>query len=479
MPYKDLREFLRRLDLEGQLLRVEREVLPEPDIGAAAYAAGEISNGPAIFFEKIKGYDQKKVVMNAHGSWENYALMLDLPKGTPLKQLFQELVERWDRFPVSPIVVNNSPLKDVILTKDINIFNELPVFRVNQYDGGPYLSKAVVISKDPEDVKNQNLGIYRLQVKDKDRLGIQASAQHDIAIHLRKAEELNQPLPVAIAIGNDPIITLVGSMPLQYHEDEYEMAGALRGEPTEIIRAETMDLMVPAGAEIVLEGEIIPRKRRIEGPFGEYPGFYSAAMKQAEIKIKAITRRKDPVIFENLYIGKPWKEHDYVLGLITSVTIYKQLKAMAPEVVSVNAMYCHGFGTIISTKSRVAGYGKIIGAKLLATPHGLVYPKFIVVVDEDIDPFNLNEVMWALITRFRADRDIVLIPNAPGSTLDPTGYPRGLVTRMILDATQPIPPDIPLEGLSLVTPPEEAPEWIEELNLIKNQGGRNVLPQMR
>jgi len=115
----------------------------------------------------------------------------------------------------------------------------------------------------------------------------------------------------------------------------------------------------------------------------------------------------------------------------------------------------------------VGGYGKIIGAKLLATPHGLIYPKFIIIVDEDIDPFNLNEVMWALITRFRADRDLVLIPNAPGSTLDPTGYPRGLVTRMILDATQPIPPDMPLEGLSLVTPPEEASQWIEELKLIK------------
>jgi len=466
MPYKDLRDFLRRLESEGQLLRVKKEVFPEPDIGAAAYAAGQISNGPAIFFENIKGYDKKNVVMNVHGSWRHYALMLDLPMDTPVSQLFEELGRRWDRFPVSPVVVHTAPLKEVIIKKDINIFNELPVFRINQYDGGPYLSKAIVISKDPEDIKSQNLGIYRLQVKDKDRLGIQAAPQHDIAIHLGKAEELNQPLPVAIAIGNDPIITLVGGMPLQYDEDEYEMAGALSGEPTKIIQAETVDLMVPAGAEIILEGEIVPRKRAIEGPFGEYTGFYSATMRQAEVKIKAITRRKDPIIFENLYIGKPWSEHDYILGLITSVTIYKQLKAMAPEVVSVNAMYCHGLGTIISTKSRVAGYGKIVGAKLLATPHGLVYPKVIIIVDEDIDPFNLNEVMWALLTRFRADRDLVLIPNAPGSTLDPTGYPRGLVTRMIMDATTPVPPDIPLQDLSLVEPPEEAAEWMEQLKLM-------------
>ena len=466
MPYRDLRDFLVRLESEGQLLRVEKEVLPEPDISAAAYAAGESPNGTAILFEKIRGYDQKKVVMNVHGSWRNYALMLDLPIDTPLRQLFHELVKRSDRFPISPKVVARAPLKETILTKNINIFEVLPAFRVNDYDGGPYLSKAVVVSKDPEDPKNQNLGIYRLQVKDKDRLGIQTSPQHDIAVNLRKAEELNQPLPVAIAVGNDPVLALAAGMPLQYDEDEYEMAGALRGEAVEIIRAETVDLMVPAGAEVVLEGEIVPRKRAIEGPFGEYPGFYSPTMKQAEIKIKAITLRKDPIIFENLYIGKPWSEHDYLIGPITSVTLYRQLKAMAPEVVSVNAMYCHGYGTIVSTKLRMAGYAKIVAAKLLATPHGLVYPKFIVIVDEDIDPFNLNEVMWALTTRFRPDRDLILIPNAPGSTLDPTGLPRGLVTRMILDATNPVPPDLPLEGLSLLTPPKEAPKWAEWLSLM-------------
>ena len=469
MPYKDLRDFLVRLESEGQLLRVEKEVLPEPDIGAAAYAAGQIPSGPAVLFEKIRGYDRKKVVMNVHGSWRNYALMLDLPIETPLQQLFHELVKRSERFPISPKVVDRAPLKETILTKDINIFEILPAFRVNDYDGGPYLSKAVVVSKDPENPKNQNLGIYRLQVKDKDRLGIQTSPQHDIAVNLRKAEELNQPLPVAIAVGNDPAVTLAAGMPLQFHEDEYEMAGALRGEPTEIIRAETVDLMVPAGAEVLLEGEIVPRKRAIEGPFGEYPGFYSATMKQGEIKIKAITLRKDPIIFENLYIGKPWSEHDYLIGPITSATLYRQLKAMAPEVVSVNAMYCHGYGTIVSTKSRVAGYAKIIAAKLLATPHGLVYPKLIVIVDEDIDPFNLNEVMWALVTRFRPERDLILIPNAPGSTLDPTGHPPGLTTRMILDATKPVPPDLPLGTLSLLTPPKEAPEWVDLINLIRRK----------
>ena len=469
MPYKSLRDFLERLEAEGQMVRVEKEVHLEPDIRAGAYAALKISGGPAVFFENIQGYDQKKVVMNVHGSWENYALMLDLPKKTSIKRLSQEIENRIDRFPVEAKVVDTAPSKEVTISEDINIFREIPLFRVNEYDGGLFISKGVVISQDPEDPKNRNLGIYRIQVKDKDRLGIQAGAHHDIAIHLKKAEELNRPLPVAISVGNDPVISLVGTMPLEYDQNEYEMAGALRGEPVEIIRAETSDLMVPAGAEIIIEGEIIPRKRSAEGPFGEYTGFYSSTMRQAEIKVKAITRRRDPIIFENLYLGKPWTELDIFMGPITSVTVGKQLKAMAPEVVSVNANYAHGLGVIISTKSRLAGYGKIVGAKLLATPHGLLYPKLIIVVDEDIDPFNLDEVMWALVTRFRPERDLVLIPNAPGSTLDPASLERGLVTRMILDATKPVPPEPPLLGLSVVNPPKEGAEWIEILEGLRRR----------
>lgn len=469
MPYKDLREFLDRLYKEGQLLSVKDEVLPEPDLGAAAYAATKMPGGGAVIFEKIKGYKDKRVVMNVHGSWQNCALMFDLPKNAPVKQIFEEVERRWDIFPVKPKIVKNAPVKDVIISDDINIFREMAAFRVNEHDGGCYLSKAAVVTKDPENPKNQNVGMYRLQVKDKDRLGIQAGAHHDIGIHLRKSEELNRPLPVAIAVGNDPMVTLVAATGLEYNEDEYEMAGALRGKPLEIVKAETSELLVPAWSEIVLEGEIIPRRRSIEGPFGEFTGFYSSPMLQAEIKINTITRRKDAV-FENLYIGVPWSESDFILGLTTSVSVYKQLKKMAPEVVAVNAMYCHGMGVIISTRSRVGGYGKIVAAKLLATPHGLVYPKLIIVVDEDIDPFNLEKVVWALLTRFRAERDLLLVPNSPGSTLDPASNPRGLVTRMILDATKPVAPDLVLQDLSLINPPKEANEWLEKLNLLKGAG---------
>jgi 4-hydroxybenzoate decarboxylase len=463
VPYRSLREFLGKAEAEGQLVRIRETVKPEPDIRAAACAAARMASGPAVLFERVEGYGKRQVAMNVHGSFQNHALMLDLPKETGPKAQFHELVRRFDRYPVPPKRVSDAPLKEVIIDKNLNLYNELPLFRVNPMDGGFYLSKACVISGDPEDPQNQNVGMYRLQIKDRDRIGIQAAAQHDIAIHLRKAEEVNVPLRVAIAISNDPVTSLVASTPLRYHEDEYSMMGAIRGEPTEIIASERGHLDLPAGAEIVIEGEIIPRKRFVEGPFAEFTGYYSTCMIQAEIKVDVITRRSDPIIFENLYTGRPWTEIDYLQSLNTCVAPFKQMKAEFPELEAINAMYSHGYGAIISSKMRFGGFGKTLAMRLLSTPHGIVYPKFIIVVDEDIDPFDLQQVMWAIMVRFRAERDLVVIPNAPGSTVDPSHLVRGITTKVIIDATKPAFPDIPLADASAVDIPPETSYWIEEI----------------
>lgn len=470
MPYNSLRAFLTRLEAEGQLVRIPNKVKPEPDIRAAACAAAKMAGGPAVLFERIEGYGERQVVMNVHGSFENHALMLDLPKETGPKDQFHEMVRRFDLYPVPPRRVGDAPLKEVIIDKDPNLYNELPLFRVNPWDGGFYLSKGCVVSKDPEDPQNQNVGMYRLQVKDRDRIGIQAAAQHDIAIHLRKAEELNMPLRVAIALSNEPVTSLVASTPLRYHEDEYSMMGAIRGVPTEIIASERGGLDVPAGAEIIIEGEIIPRKRFVEGPFAEFTGYYSTSMVQAEIKVDVITRRRDPIIFENLYTGRPWTEIDFLQALNTCVAPFKQMKAEFPEVDALNAMYSHGYGAVISSKMRFGGFGKTLAMRLLSTPHGIVYPKFIIVVDEDVDPFDLKQVMWAILVRFRPERDLVVIPNAPGSTVDPAHLVRGITTKVIIDATKPAFPDVPLADASIVEVPPETAFWTEEiLRRRKNQ----------
>jgi vanillate/4-hydroxybenzoate decarboxylase subunit C len=463
MPFDSIRSFLEKAEAEGQLLRIKEEVRLEPDIRTIACAATKMPGGPVVLFEKVHGYADKQVVMNVHGSFQNHALMLGLPKETSLKEQFHELVNRWDRYPIPPVRVSDAPCKEVIINKNPSLLRELPLFRVNPMDGGFYLSKACVVSRDPETGKDQNVGMYRIQVKDHDRLGIQAAAQHDIAVHFRKAEELNVPLRIAIAISNDPVTSLVASTPLTYSQDEYSMMGALRGEPTKIIASERGGLDMPAGAEVIIEGEIIPRHRSVEGPFAEYPGYYSTCMIQAEVKVDLISRRRDPIIFENLYTGRPWNEIDYMMALNTSVAPFKQMKPDFPEIEAINAMYCHGYGTIISSKMRFGGFGKTLALRLLTTPHGINYPKLIIVVDEDIDPFDLQQVMWAINVRFRPERDLVLIPNAPGSTVDPAHLVRGITTKVIIDATKPAFPDIPLADASIVDLPPDTSSWMEEL----------------
>ncbi|WP_374019795.1 non-oxidative hydroxyarylic acid decarboxylases subunit C [Paenibacillus thiaminolyticus] len=464
--YKDLREFLQVLEEEGQLVRIKDEVNPEPDIGTAGRAAANLKNGPAVLFEKVKGY-KYSVVTNVHGSWQNHALMLGMPKDTPTKEQFFELNRRWDKFPIKPNIVSRTeaPCKENEITENINLFDILPLYRINEQDGGFFLSKASVISGDPEfpdDLNKLNVGTYRIQIKDKDRVGIQALAFHDIAIQLEKAEAVNEPLPIAICLGNAPLVTFMASTPIGYNQNEYEFVGALQdGVPTDIVKADTCDhLYVPAGAEVVLEGYIIPRRREVEGPFGEFPGSYSGARLQCEIQITKITHRTNP-IFENLYLGIPWTEIDYLMALNTSVPLFKQLKESMPEVVAVNAMYTHGIGVIISTKCRYGGYGKSVAFRLLSTPHGMPYSKVVIVVDEFVDPFNLEQVMWALTTRVAPSKDVAIIPNCPGMPLDPSSVPAGMHSKMIIDATTPVPPEPNPREVQLLEKPVDTDKWEE------------------
>ncbi|TJZ94353.1 non-oxidative hydroxyarylic acid decarboxylases subunit C [Actinacidiphila oryziradicis] len=464
MAYADLREFLATLDRNGQLLTYSEPVDPEPDLGAAARATSNLTDrGPALVFDNINGYERGKarVALNVVGSWPNHALMLGLDKDTPVKDQFFEFARRWDAFPGPVERRDDAPWQETTLTEGIDLFQLLPLFRLNRYDVGTYIDKACVISRDPDDPGNfgkQNVGIYRIQVKDKDRLGIQPLAAHDIGLHLRRAEERGENLPVAIAISNEPVITTVAGMPLAYDQSEYEMAAAIQGAPYRIAKAPLTGLDVPWGAEVVLEGEIIAGEREIEGPFGEFTGHYSGARSQPVIKVHRVTHRSAP-IFEHLYLGMPWTEMDYTLALNTSVPLYRQLKADFPEVAAVNAMYTQGLLAVISVKQRYGGFAKAVGMRAMTTPHGLAYCKVIIMVDETVDPFNLAQVMWALSVRFHPQHDIVTVPNASVLALDPSSDPAGITHKVILDATMPIAPEERGHYSQQVDDPAETATW--------------------
>jgi UbiD family decarboxylase len=362
MAYDDLRSFLDTLDKEGQLVRVTEKVMPEPDIAAAANAAPRLGDtAPALYFDNVAGFDNARIAMNVHGSWANHALALDLPKNTGTKDQVEEFIARWAKFPVKPVWRDN-PLwaENSVEGEDINIFDILPLIRLNDGDGGFYIDKAGIVSKDPDDPENsgkQNVGIYRIEVKGRRKLAIQPGPVHDIGLHLRKAEERGEDLPIAITLGNDPVISIVASTPMEYDQNEYELAGALRGAPAPIANAPLTGLPVPWGSEIVIEGVIEGRKREVEGPFGEFTGHYSGGRNMPVIRIDKISYRSNPV-FEHLYLGMPWTEIDYLMAANTCVPLYEQLKRDFPEVQAVNAMYTHGLAIIVSTKKRYGGFAK-------------------------------------------------------------------------------------------------------------------------
>ena len=445
MPaFTDLREFLTLLEEQHQLLRVTEQVALEPDLGAAGSALTRVGeNSPAVRFDDIAGYEHASVVMNVHGSWANHALALGLPKEATPKEQFEAFVKGYLKYPGELQRVDTAPWQEVVVDKDINLFDLMPLCRLNRGDGGFFLDKPCVISRDPDDWDNddlENVGVYRLQVKDRNRLGLQSVPQHDIAIQLAHAEARGQDLPIAIALGNEPLITLMGATPMLYDQLEYKMAGAMQGEPYRVTQTDK-GLDVPWGSEYVLEGRILARQREVEGPFGEFPGYYSGCHLYPVIEIDRVLHRKDP-IYDTVYVGRPWTELDYLQAMTTSAPIYAQLKNDFPEVQAVNALYTHGLVVVVSTKTRYGGFAKAIGMRLLTTTHGLGYASIVIVVDEDVDPFDLNQVMWAMSVKVNPDGDITIVPNLSVNLLSPAGQPPGISHKMIIDATTPKPPDV-------------------------------------
>lgn len=475
--YTDLREFLHALDGERQLLRVSDEVAAEPDLAAAACAlAGMGTASPAIHFGAVAGFPHAEVVMNVHGSWPNHALALGMDADASPREQFTRFVDGYEKYPGEIERVAHAPWQEVTIEQDINLFELLPVFRMNRGDGGFFLDKPCVVSRDPADWHNddvENVGVYRLQVKGPNRLGIQTVPQHDIAVQLAHAEERGEDLPVAIAIGNEPLITLMAATPMEYDQLEYKMAAAMQGEPYQVVQLEN-GLDVPVGAQYVLEGRILSRQREVEGPFGEFPGFYSGCHLYPVIEIDRVSHRKDP-IYDAVYVGRPWTELDYLQAMTTSAPIFAQLKQDFPEVVAVNALYTHGLVVIVSTRVRYGGFAKAVGMRLLTTTHGLGYAAIVIVVDEDVDPFDLNQVMWAMSVKVNPGGDVVMLPNLSVNLLDPAGVPNGMIQKMIIDATTPVAPDVRGDYGQELDTPQQTDVWRQKLpDLVNALSGRTA-----
>ena len=347
--------------------------------------------------------------------------------------------------PIPCNLVDQAPCQEVI-HKEFDLRTLLPVPTHSEHDSGPYITAGLVIAKNPK-TGVQNVSINRIQVNSKDRMAVLILPRHLHAFQ-QAAEELNQALSVAVVIGVDPLTMLASQAIAPIDSDELEIAGALHGHPVDVISCLTNNVLVPANAEIVIEGHIPPNVREVEGPFGEFPKYYSSQEKRQVIVVDAVTHRTNP-IFHTIIPAE--LEHLLLGSIPRESTILSHLKRSFPGVLDVH-LSLGGVGRyhlFVQIKKTHEGMPKNVIAGAFSSHYDV---KHVVVVDEDVDVHDSSQVEWAIATRFQAKQDLVLIHDAQGSVLDPSttvGLPsqadgviplhyQGLSSKMGLDATKPL-----------------------------------------
>jgi UbiD family decarboxylase len=345
-------------------------------------------------------------------------------------------------------LVSDGPCKDVIYTGDRIDLTKLPIPIFSENDPAPFITLGLSISRDPRSGE-KNTSIYRLQLKGENRLGIMAQ---QLVRHLTEAEALGKGLPVAIAIGTDPVLPLATQWMAPYGTDELALAGALRGAPVEVVKAETVDLEVPATAEIVIEGTILPNVREDEGPFGEVSGYYTPSHVKPVIEVSAVTHRKNP-IYQAALTGMPTTENHILKQLPLEATVYWTLKKEFPGVTAVHFPAAGTVGMMCVIAMRQAY--ECEARNVIATMIGSRRNKFTVVVDDDVDIFDMDQVLWAIATRSQADEDVIVFPRVVASTMDPSVRKLRVGSSLGIDATkpfgQPFPEIVKIPGADRVS----------------------------
>ena len=420
---QDLRTFLEQVkqDHPEDFLVVSREVDPAFEITAITVKLEqEAKRRPIILFEKVKG-TKFPVLTNLHAGRSRLAAAIHA-KPDEMQRAYLGAMEK----PIPPKLVAKAPVKEVILNGDKIDLYKLPQILHHQEDAGPYITAAISFAKDPSG-DTWNCAYNRLMIQGRDTTSIHLTLAKHLWEFQRAAEAQKKALPVAFAIGVHPAIALgclaIGSI----DEDERAIMGGLLGEPLELLKCETSDLLVPAHAEMIIEGEILPHERTAEGPFGEFTG-YSLGERQREVlKVRAITHRRD-AIFQDITVGH--LDHLMLSTTPIEANLYRAVRAMVPTVKAVRVPA--PFTCYVSIEQRISGQAK---NAILAVLGADLYMKRVVVVDHDVDVFNEREVNWAIATRCQPDRDIVTISNARGSDLDPSTKEDGNTAKWGVDAT--------------------------------------------
>jgi 4-hydroxy-3-polyprenylbenzoate decarboxylase len=474
MPYSSLRDFIDALEKTGQLVRVKEPVSPVlemTEIGTRLIAAG----GPAVLFENVAGSDIP-VLINLFGTVERVAFALG-KKPEELRGIGEQLAflkqpeppeglrEAVSMLPLlktvlamKPKTVSSAPCQEIVLTGDDIDLSKLPIQTCWPGEPAPLITWPLVVTKGPSGAKedNYNLGIYRMQVRSKDKtlmrwLKHRGGAQH----HARWGKEKREPLPAAAVLGCDPATILAAVTPVPDTLSEYQFSGLLRGQKVELVDCKTVPLKVPAQAEIVLEGYVSLDEYGDEGPYGDHTGYYNSVEPFPVFTVTAITMRKKP-IYLTTYTGRPPDEPS-VLGEALNEVFIPLLQQQFPEIVDfwLPPEGCSYRVAVVSIKKAYPGHAKRIMLGIWSFLRQFVYTKWIIVVDDDINCRDWKDVIWAMSTRMDPVRDLTLIENTPIDYLDFASPESGLGGKVGLDATN-------------KWPPETKREWGKEIAMDKN-----------
>jgi len=429
-PVNDLRSYLEVLEEAGELARVSAPVALNQQVGAICFRNLQQS-GPGLLFERPGGLEIP-LAADLLASRRRYGLALGVEVG--------DLATEWNRRaqnPLPPVVVERGVCQEHVRVGNEVDLTRLPVPTWNEHDGGPYLTLSCHVTRDPV-TGVRNVGVYRNQLHDRNTLGILAGPYTHLGLQHRKAPQ--EPFPVAIVLGADPTVVMTAAAPVPFGTDELAIAGALRGRPMELVRCVTVPLEVPASAEIVIEGEILPDVLVDEGPFGEFTGYYGGyRMGRPVIRVKAITHRDHP-IFQATYEGRQPNESGFLTSVPREAELMRQIALPGIKRVHVTVAAGGAFHAVLAVEKPYEGFGKYIGLAALGSTPGR-YLKRVIVVDDDVDPFDPVAVEWAVATRVQSHRDVEVLKEVTGNFLDPS-LPRqeqvgpARTSKMIIDATR-------------------------------------------
>ena len=472
MKYKDLRDFIKQLEAQGELKRITIPVDPYLEMTEICDRTLKQA-GPALLFENPTGYNIP-VLGNLFGTPRRVAMGMGAESVTELRGIGELLAtlkepeppkgmkDAWEKFPLykqvlnmAPKLVSSPPCQELIRQGDEIDLSVYPIQTCWPEDAAPLITWPLVITKGPHKHR-QNLGIYRLQVIAKNKVIMRWLAHRGGALDFKEFQAANpgQPFPVSVALGADPATILAAVTPVPDSLSEYAFAGLLRGSKTEVAKSIINDLQVPASAEIVLEGFIYPNEFAPEGPYGDHTGYYNEVAEFPVFTIERITQRQAP-IYHSTFTGKP-PDEPAILGVALNEVFVPILQKQFPEIIDfyLPPEGCSYRMAVISMKKQYAGHAKRVMLGTWSFLRQFMYTKFVIVVDDDIDVRNWQEVIWAMTTRMDPARDLTILENTPIDYLDFASPVSGLGSKVGFDATNKWPGETNREwGRTIVMSP--------------------------